>query len=746
MRNSSTLKASLIVFCTLLSFFAWSTARSTGVQVRVGLYDNSPKIAMGEQGKPEGVFVDVIEEVAKREGWRLQYVPGSWKEGLERLESGEIDLMPDVAFSTERAERFDFNQEEVLSSWFQVYAKADEKIRSVMDLSGKTVLVLQGSIQEDVFSSLAHSFKTEVKIETVADYATMFSLLQRGQADAGVTNPFYGYRHAKSYGLQDTAVVFHPFGLFFATAKGSHSYLLEAIDRQLIDMKAKPDSLYHQSIQRWLTQSKELPDWILKVLILGVLMTLLVAGHSALLSRKVATKTAELRERNRESEWVNQIVRAVSASIELRVVLAEATHGVMRLSELDSGVLSLVDTGLNNVLKGQSLFLLGPEQFTGAEKNDENAQSCSLYLAQKFGTTQPVLIPGGESEAASSCGRLYNPQAQWNIFFTLSTSSRTLGLLCLHSFESDPPEERVLNRIQQICLPLALAIENASLYENARNLAIELEFRVNKRTEELQVALEAAKSADRAKSTFLTTMSHEIRTPLNAIIGFTGMLYQGLSGPINEEQKKQLGIVRESSKHLRALINDVLDLSKIEAGRMDVQLGPVPIFDCLEKAVALCRPLAQNKGLNLLYDQQEKTYQVMGEAVRIEQIVINLLGNAVKFTEAGQIRLAIREINAEEFARGARFIINPGSITGEGISISVKDTGVGIRATEFDRIFLPFAQIDTSVKPIEGGTGLGLAICARLVALMNGAISVESTPGIGSEFQLWLPVYHRPEN
>jgi hypothetical protein len=232
--------------------------------------------------------------------------------------------------------------------------------------------------------------------------------------------------------------------------------------------------------------------------------------------------------------------------------------------------------------------------------------------------------------------------------------------------------------------------------------------------------MEKAKTADRIKSAFLAAMSHELRTPLNSIIGFTGMVLQGLAGPLNEEQKKQLGMVRGSARHLLDLINDVLDISKIEAGQLTLMSENFDLRKSIEKAVQIVLPLADKKNLQIHANIGDNVSEMRGDQRRVEQILINLLNNAVKFTNYGEINLHCHTDK-------------------DSITLSVVDTGIGIKPENLNIIFDAFRQVDSGITRVQEGTGLGLNITHKLVEMMGGSIHVESEWKKGSTFTVILP-------
>jgi PAS domain S-box-containing protein len=247
-----------------------------------------------------------------------------------------------------------------------------------------------------------------------------------------------------------------------------------------------------------------------------------------------------------------------------------------------------------------------------------------------------------------------------------------------------------------------------------------LEELVGERTLELQRANDALQSATDAKDTFLASMSHELRTPLNSIIGFSGIMLQGLAGPLNEEQGKQLKMVNSAGHHLLDLINDVLDLVKIEAGHAAPNLESVRIADVLDSVEGIIRPLADEKRLELS-SSASGDLTIVTDRRRLEQILINLLSNSVKFTSEGSISIVV--IPAEDTVR-----------------FEISDTGVGIAQDALESIFDEFVQIERADRLRPDGTGLGLAISRRLAGLLGGRVFARSQAGVGSVFVLELPL------
>jgi len=255
-------------------------------------------------------------------------------------------------------------------------------------------------------------------------------------------------------------------------------------------------------------------------------------------------------------------------------------------------------------------------------------------------------------------------------------------------------------------------------------LEIEERARVEKELKNANIRL---KEADRLKSVFLSGMSHELKTPLNSIIGFTGIMLMGITGEITEEQRNQLSIIKDSAHHLLNLIEDILDISRIEAGKIELSLADFGLDEVIREVVEIISPAINEKELKLIQEVPEGITFV-SDKKRIKQVLINLTNNAVKFTDKGNVKIAVKVLKDKM------------------LEMRITDTGIGIKPEDMNKLFQPFQQIETTLGKTHKGTGLGLHLCKELVTLLGGDIWAKSKYGSGSEFTFVIPVKLEQKN
>lgn len=409
-----------------------------------------------------------------------------------------------------------------------------------------------------------------------------------------------------------------------------------------------------------------------------------------------------------------EIGLAVSSVLDLDELLEKSLQAVIKHLNFDRAMIMLVDEK-QQVLKDGHIIGGSPELMETVKNLSIPLERKDSILTQSIHSHEPVQVNSiDEVKDEAQRNSLIQFGIKGYVSVPLIAQGKAIGVLLADNSQTNRPiPQDSVNSLVIAGSQIASAVDSARLYQT-------LEQRVTERTHEAEEARAVAENASKAKSAFLANMSHELRTPLNAIIGFTRIVRRKAEGVLPEKQTENLDKVLASSEHLLGLINTVLDIAKIEAGRMDVARVNFDINALAEQCIAIASPLLKS-GIKLKKESDNEISMVYSDIEKIKQILLNLLSNAAKFTHEGSIVLSIRRPE------------------GNNLSISIADSGIGISKEALGRIFEEFQQADSSTTREYGGTGLGLAISRNLARLLGGDLTAVSEVGKGSTFTLTIP-------
>ncbi len=432
---------------------------------------------------------------------------------------------------------------------------------------------------------------------------------------------------------------------------------------------------------------------------------------------------AEMLQRNHELTTLQAAGTAITSSLDLRHVLDTVTYEMTKLLGIESCTLSAWNRTENTI---SSIAKYGSSGWWDS-KSPPKIMRLAEYpvtreVLEEQISEQMTIYQTNIDPAEFTYMRRANLKTR--MLLPMVFKGQVLGLVELEDSQVErifTPQE--ISLAQLLANQAASAIENARLFERLEEERNLLAQRVQERTAELSRANAELAKAARLKDEFLAGMSHELRTPLNAILGSAEILQTGVFGTLNEKQLKFSKNIEESGTHLVTLINDILDLSKIEAGKMEMEMGPVSMESVCEASLRMVKQLAHNKQLEVFQSINGQELALQADERRLKQMLVNLLSNAVKFTpEGGQIGLEVVADEAEQI-----------------VHFAVWDTGIGIAQEDMHRLFQPFVQLDSRLARQYTGTGLGLSLVARMAELHGGGISVESEVDQGSRFTISLP-------
>lgn len=848
-----------IIFLLLTS--ACLAARS----VKVGVYDNAPIVFQDKNGKFSGLSVEILEYIAAKENWNIEYVFGSWQECIKRLDRGEIDVQVYIAYSKERALKYDYTQETLFSNWGTVYTWPGSDIETIIDLEGRRVVVMKNSIHPPAFKKLINTFDIQLELIDVESHPEGFKLVSDKKADAAVVNRIFGLTNAKQFNVEQTHIIFNPIEIRYAMPKGKNADLIVAIDKHIKELKSDKQSLFYQlynSVFGLHQPYIELPKWIYLVVIVAFIMIALLFFLNRALNHIVKKRTQELKKKILELERAEQDLQQAHSNLENRVdertielcseieerkkleIELHKERDFLRvvLDNVQDGIVACNENGILNLFNQAARKFHGlPEKPLPAGKWSEyynlfladgktpmrkkniplfsafqgkTVKNVEMVIAQKNGkkhimqaSGQPLLDVQGDIRGAvismhdiTEQKKAENALKKAHSILEVKVEERTrqlresrdlaqtylniagvmfsainrsgeiilinqkgcdiLGIsekeaIGLNWFDHFLPRKKIeeqkedfsqlmqgkTDAIQYYESPVLtwsgeerlIAFHNTLLKDSSNNITgvlwsgedVTEKRRFEEEKEQLAAQLRQTHKME-AIGTLAGGIAHDFNNILAAILGYSDMVKDYI--PDDSPAKYHVEKVLEAGNRARDLVKRILAFSRKETH----ERVPVKIHLMITEVLKLLRASIPAT-IDIRQNLDPACGNILADSTQIHQVLMNICTNAAQAMDekGGVLQIDMDNVEIEP----GDLIKNSTLKAGFYIHISIKDSGVGIEKKYLDRIFDPYF----TTKEIGKGSGMGLAVVIGIIKSHDGIITVESKPGKGTTFNVYLP-------
>ena len=681
----------ILFFCFLIStcFSVYGYAETT---LKIGVYNNKPTIFVGDDGRVQGLFVDILEEVAKKEHWQIEYVFGHFSDVFNQLKAGEIDILPALAYSTQREEEIDYTNETIMVNWAELYTSGNRKLTSLLQLQGEKIAVKQGDIHFAVLKKLTDQFNISCRFLEADEYETVFEMLQAEFVHIGVVNRLYGNMNKQEYGVKESPVIYNPIEMRFGATKGKHHDILAKIDSYMLRFSADQNSIYYQSISKWLVvnSKKVLPGWVYYLFVVVVGTTLFFFVVSLLFRRQVKRRTEELAKNNLLLE--SQILERIKAEERLKIseersrTWLEHSPVCTGIVDLDFNLQYMSSAGIKaHHIKDITPLYGKPYPFDFYPESFKKSMNSNLEKSRETGE---IIIQ--EASVVDLDG----------------------SELWFHS--TIVPVNDDEGRIEYIIV-VSIDITEPKKAEREK--------------ENLKNRLSQAQKME-AIGTLAGGVAHDLNNILSGIVNYPELLL--LEMPEDSPYRKSVTAIQESGYRAVAIVQDLLTLA-----RRGVAVLETTNLNELIKSYLVSpegkKVLAEHPLIAVKTDLQENLFNTKGSPVHLLKTIMNLVTNSLESIK-GEGGITIKTENRYV----SRPIMGYDEVEeGDYVTLIVSDTGQGIAAKHLERIFEPFF---TNKNMGKSGSGLGLPVVWGTVKDHHGYIDVQSVQSVGTTFTLYLPM------
>lgn len=651
--------------------------------ITVGIYNNKPTIFVDESGRPAGIFIDILEEIASKEHWEITYRSGYYNDLLNQLKDGEIDILPAVPYSKQQEKFFDFNNTTVLASWAELYTSEGSEIGSLPGLKDKIIGVKAGDIHFEALKDTLKKLNIKCRFFETDAYVTTFAMLRAKIIDIAAVNRLYGENNKLSYSVKGTSILFNPIEMRYALAKGTQQNISQAMDRYISKFKADKSSIYYRTMNKWLNVDSKTPapSGLLLSFYAALALTLFLSATLILFRLQVRNRTTELQRANKElidqvserhkaEETLQMFARVIEASSDAIAIINSNNKHIFTNISYQSIV-----TPLKKPLEGTSIIDFLGEDFYNLELK-EGVNRC---LSGETLQIQTRPRPG------------HNNDFYWN--------------LTLSPYYSDA------NKLEGYVMNIQDVTEQVELQNRLKN------------SQKME-----------AIGMLAGGVAHDLNNILSGLVSYPDMLLID-RGP-EDPMTTPLQTIKKAGERAATIVQDLLTLARRGVGHQVVTNFNTIIREFLisPEHRSITKPVM---GVEYIISLDSELSNIKGSTVHLSKILMNFFTNGVEaMLEGGVLTISTKAITLKEEYAGYE-IIPPGQFA----TLTVSDTGIGMSTGEINRVFEPFY---TSKVMGRSGTGLGMAVVWGTIKDHDGYINIKSKPGKGTSFTAYFPVTNEP--